>query len=377
MGRSLGPTRRIVVKLGTAALTRGTGRFDRAHFQALADDLSWAAKGRQLIIVSSGAIALGVERLELGFRPTDIANKQACAAVGQSKLIQAYEEALGPSGRLVAQVLLTHDDVQDRRRYLNARHALERLLGADVIPVINENDTVSVDEIKFGDNDALAALVAGLIGADGLFILSDVDGLYEEDPRKNASAQLLSEVPAVTPAILKLAGQSGTPVGSGGMATKVQAAAKVTELGIPCVITSGQVPGRLRQVLSGEEVGTFFRPVESRRPARAGWIAHALRPKGRLVVDDGARRAVTELHKSLLPSGIVRVDGNFAQGDPIDLADANGNPFARGLSTYSSEELRKIQGKQSSEIESVLGYRYLEEAVHRDDLAVLSNDRDG
>jgi len=364
--------KRVVVKIGTGALTLATGRFNRAHFEALAADLLAASEGRELVVVSSGAIALGVERLGYAARPKDIPGKQACAAVGQSRLMQAYEDALGRGGRKVAQVLLTHDDVQDRRRYLNARHVLNRLLLERVIPVINENDTVSVDELKFGDNDTLAGLVAGLVEADALVVLSDVEGLYDADPRGNPEARLIGEVEEITREILGLAGDTGTFVGTGGMATKVRAAARVTELGTSCVITSGAVPGRLSQVLGGEAVGTLFDARPVRRSARTAWIAHALRPKGKLFVDDGARRAVVEAKKSLLPSGIRKVEGSFEQGDPVDLVDLEGVAIARGLAAYSSDDLRKIAGRKSSEIDALLGYRYLDEAVHRDDLAMLA-----
>jgi glutamate 5-kinase len=363
--------RRVVVKIGTNALTNATGRFNRAHFEALSEDLLWAARDRELVVVSSGAVALGVERLGLPAKPKDIPGKQACAAVGQSRLMQAYEEAFGRAERRVAQVLLTHGDVQDRRRYLNVKHALERLIEANVVPIINENDTVSVDELKFGDNDTLAGLVAGGVEADALIILSDVEGLYTADPRKHPEAQLLTQVEAVTPELLGSAGGSGSQVGTGGMATKIRAAARVTELGVRCVITSGAVPGRLRAVLAGERVGTLFETTGSRRSARTAWIAHALKPKGRLLVDAGARDAVVVAKRSLLPSGLRSVEGEFGRGDPVDLVDVQGEVFARGLSAYDAGELRRIAGLKSADIEGVLGYRYLDEAVHRDDLAVL------
>jgi glutamate 5-kinase len=363
--------KRVVVKIGTNALTNATGRFNRAHFQALSEDLLWAAEGRELVVVSSGAIALGVERLGLPARPKDIPGKQACAAVGQSRLMRAYEEAFGRADRHVAQVLLTHEDVQDRRRYLNVKHTLERLLEVGVVPVINENDTVSVDELKFGDNDTLASLVAGVVEADVLVVLSDVEGLYTADPHKDPQAKLMTQVDAVTPQLLALAGDSGSAVGTGGMSTKVRAAARVAERGIGCVITSGALPGRLRAVLQGEPVGTFFTPAETRRSARMAWIAHALRPKGRLTVDAGAREAIVNGKRSLLPSGVKQVEGDFGRGDPVDLVDEQGTVFARGLSAYEGSELRRIAGRRSADIEPILGYRYIDEAVHRDDLAVL------
>ena len=367
---ALAVSKRVVVKIGTNALTNATGKFHRAHFERLARELLAIAQTREMIIVSSGAIALGVERLGLASKPKDIPGKQACAAVGQSRLMRAWEEALDP--RVVAQVLLTHSDVQDRRRYLNARHTLERLISDSVIPVINENDTVSVDEIKFGDNDTLAGLVAGLVGADALVVLSDVEGLFDADPREHADARLISTVTEVTKAMLASAGGSGSALGTGGMATKLRAAAKVSELGIRCVIAAGQRAGTLTRIFAAEEVGTLFEPISDRRDARAAWIAHALKPKGTVRVDAGARLAVLERKKSLLPSGITSVDGHFAHGDPVDLVAPDGSVFARGLAAYPADELRKIAGKKTSQIEATLGYRGLDEAVHRDDLVVLS-----
>jgi glutamate 5-kinase len=362
---------RVVVKIGTNALTNATGRFNRGHFEALAADLLDVAESRELVVVSSGAIALGIEGLGHASRPKDIPGKQACAAVGQSRLMRAYEEAFARRGRTVAQVLLTHEDVQERRRYLNARHTLARLLQERVVPIVNENDTVSVAEIKFGDNDILAALVAGLVEADALVVLSDVEGLFTADPRRDPSARLIPEVVDVDAAVLALGGASGSQAGTGGMATKVRAAAKVTELGIRAVICSGQQPGVVSRVLAGESLGTLFEPRESKRNARDAWIAHALRPKGRLVVDAGARRAVVALKKSLLPSGIRIVEGDFDKGDPVDLAEEGGAVFARGLAAYDADEMRRIAGRKSAEIEAILGYRYLDEAVHRDDLVEI------
>lgn len=367
---ALADAKRVVVKIGTNALTNATGRFHRPHFARLANELLSISKDRELVIVSSGAIALGVERLKLSAKPKDIPGKQACAAVGQSRLMRAWEEALDP--RLVAQVLLTHSDVQDRRRYLNARHALERLIADGVVPVINENDTVSVDEIKFGDNDTLAGLVAGLVSADALVILSDVDGLYDADPRSNPDAQLISTVETVTRTMLAAAGGSGSAVGTGGMATKLRAAQKVTELGVVCVIAAGQRPGTLTRVFDGEEEGTLFEAQPGRRDARTAWIAHALKAKGTVRVDAGARAAVENKGKSLLPSGIRGVDGNFSHGDPVDLTDEAGEVFARGLVAYGADELRRLMGKRTREIEATLGYRGLDEAIHRDDLALLA-----
>jgi len=366
---ALTKARRVVVKVGTNALTNATGRFHRGHFEQLAGEIAQAAASREVIVVSSGAIALGVERLQLEARPKDVPGKQACAAVGQSRLMRAWEEALHP--RPVAQVLLTHDDVQQRHRYLNARHALERLLEQRVIPIVNENDTVSADEIKFGDNDTLAGLVAGLVDADLLVILSDVDGLYEEDPRANPDAKRVPYVKELTREVLAKAGASGSKVGTGGMATKVRAAARATEQGIRCVVCAGLTAGRLGQVLAGDEVGTLFEATTHKTKARAAWIAHALKARGKLRVDEGAVRAVAERNKSLLPSGVRAVEGRFDRGDPVDIVGPSGEAFARGLAAYDSDELRRIAGKKTSQIEASLGYRGLDEAVHRDDLVLL------
>jgi len=371
MRSQLTQARRVVVKIGTNALTHATGRFDRDHFARLSQELLQVAKDHELVVVSSGAIALGIERMGLTARPREIPGKQACAAVGQSRLMRAYEESFAQADRVVAQILLTHEDVQDRRRYLNIKHTLARLLEERVIPIINENDTVSVDELKFGDNDTLAGLVASLVEADALVILSDVEGLFDADPRTKPDAKRIPHVAAITEEILALAGASGSEVGTGGMATKVRAAARATELGVGCVIASGEEPKSLSRALAGEDVGTYFAPRPGRRSARAGWIAHALFSKGKVWVDEGARRAVLEAKKSLLPSGVKRVEGQFDKGDPVDLVDPDGKPFARGLSAYSADELRLIAGHKSAEIEGLLGFRYLDEAVHRDDLAML------
>ncbi len=369
--RALGPARRLVVKIGTGVVTDAHGRFDAVHFARLTADLADAARGRELVVVSSGAIALGVERLGLTARPKDIPGKQAAAAVGQGVLMHRYESALGPAGFVTAQVLLTHDDFANRTRYLNARRALDCLLSQRVLPIINENDTVSVDEIKLGDNDSLAGLVVGLIEADLLVVLSDIDGLYTADPRTNPAATRIDQVAKVTPEIERLAGGSVSGMGTGGMLTKVRAARRAAEVGCPTVIASGWKIGSLLQILAGEPIGTLFLAGNEKLPSRKRWMAHALKPKGVLTVDDGAKKAVLVAKRSLLPSGVRSVAGAFKHGDPVDIADSSGAVFARGLAGYSSDELRRLAGKKTSEIELVLGYKYLDEVVHRDDLVEL------
>jgi len=371
MNARIGGAQRLVVKIGTGVLTDARGRFDAVRFARLTADLADAARGREMVIVSSGAVALGVERLGLSSRPKDIPGKQAAAAVGQGVLMNRYENALGPAGFVTAQVLLTHDDFSNRTRYLNARHSLERLIEQGALPIINENDTVSVAEIKLGDNDSLAGLVVGLIEADLLVILSDVDGLYTADPRSDKTAVKLDVVDKVTPDIERLAGGSVSGLGTGGMLTKVRAARRAAEAGAETVIAPGKMQGALLKVLAGEALGTRFKALEERLPARKRWLAHANKPKGTLKVDEGARKALVGSKRSLLPSGVREVVGQFKHGDAVDIAGPDGQVFARGLVAYSAEDLRKIAGKKTADIEAILGYKYLDEAVHRDDLVEL------
>jgi glutamate 5-kinase len=364
--------RRVVVKIGSAVLAGGDGGLDHARIDALADEIAAQhAAGREMVVVTSGAVAAGVLRLQLKQRPKVIPHKQAAAAVGQIGVMSAYESAFGRHGIKVAQVLLTRDDLSSRRRYLNAKHAVMTLLEWRVIPVVNENDTVVVEEIKLGDNDNLSALTAILIEADLLVVLSDVDGLHTADPRAVPGAALLPSVDAVTPAIEAMAGAGG-PLGTGGMATKIGAAKKACASGIATVIADGRRPGVLTAVLDGTgDVGTYFRPVADRLAARKQWIAYTLKPHGAIVVDDGARRAVVEQGRSLLPSGLREVRGTFGVGACVQCLDLHGREFARGLVSYSAAELDKIKGRHSREIESTLGYKVSDEVIHRDDLARL------
>ncbi|HUB10135.1 MAG TPA: glutamate 5-kinase [Myxococcales bacterium] len=363
--------RRLVVKVGTAVLTDPSGRFDASHFEALATELAEVARRRELIVVSSGAIALGVEALGLVARPTDLPGKQAAAAVGQCWLMHQYAQQLGRQHLAVGQMLLTHEDFADRRRYLNARQTLGALLAAKAVPVINENDTVSVEEIQLGDNDSLAALVVGLCDAELLVLLSDVEGLFDADPKAAADARLVEQVPEVTPEIEALAGGSRGGLGTGGMTAKVRAARRASDSGALTVIASGRRPGVLGALLRGENVGTIFGAPRPPLRARQRWIAHALHPKGLLVVDDGARDALRRRGSSLLPSGLTEVRGDFDRGEAVEIAGPDGKAFARGLAGYGSRELARLAGVRSGEIERVLGYKYLDEIVHRDDLVLL------
>ena len=365
--------RRVVVKIGSAVLAGTDGGLDRARIDALVDEIAAQhAAGREMVVVTSGAVAAGVVRLGLTQRPKLIPHKQAAAAVGQIGVMSAYETAFARHGIKVAQMLLTHSDLASRPRYLNAEHAVMALLEWRVVPIVNENDTVVVEEIKLGDNDNLSAETASLVGADLLVILSDVDGLYTADPRSHDDATLVATVDAVTPAIEAMAGVGG-PLGTGGMATKVAAAKKATASGIATVVADGRRPGVIGAVLAGAaDVGTFFRPVADRLARRKRWIAFTLKPGGTVVVDDGARRAIVEQGRSLLASGLREVRGEFGVGACVQCVDLAGQEIARGLVSYSAAELDKIKGRHSREIETTLGYKMGDEVIHRDDLVRLA-----
>jgi glutamate 5-kinase len=370
--RALPKVKRLVVKVGSGLISAPGRGLLPDRIGALADELAALAKdGREVVVVSSGAIASGMARLGLTQRPRSIPEKQAAAAVGQPALMWHYEQAFARHGIRVAQVLLTQEDISARPRYLNARNTLQVLLRFRVVPVVNENDTVAVEEIKVGDNDNLAALVAHLIDADLLVILTDVDGLYTGDPRVDPEARRLETVDAVTEEIERLVWDADGQVSVGGMSTKLEAARKVTSSGIPMVIASGRVPGTLRRVLRGEPLGTYFVPRGDRLAGRKRWIAFAVPPQGRLTVDAGARSALVERGKSLLPSGVVEVEGEFHAGEVVSLSAADGKEFARGLTNYDAAELRKIQGTKTKDLEERLGYKSFDEVIHRDNLVLL------
>ncbi len=358
---------RVVVKIGSRLLAEDTD----ARVAALAADAeALRDRGVDVVIVTSGAIALGWRRLGYAEKPKTIPGLQAAAAVGQGHLIHAYQRALATHGLAAGQVLLTHDDVRNRRRYLNARLAFAELLRAGAVPVVNENDTVSVDEIKFGDNDRLAALCTSLIEADALVILTDVDGLYDGDPA--AGATLIPDVRDIDREAVAVAGGSSTGgFGTGGMASKVEAARIAGRFGVVTVVTSGRRERPVTSILDGADAGTVFWPSVGRLQSRKHWIAYALKPAGTLVVDAGARRALVDGKKSLLPSGVKRVDGRFGAGDPVRVVDEAGVEFARGLCAFDADEIDKIAGKRSGDIGALLGYAAAEEVIHRDDLVLL------
>ncbi len=358
--------KRIVVKVGSGVLSGGGEGLHAATLRRLATEIAAArAGGAEVVLVSSGAILAGRERLKLEARPS-VQLKQAAAAVGQSRLMRAWETAFARSKITVAQVLLSGDDLRDRGRYLNARNTMLTLLRLGVVPIVNENDTVAVEEIKFGDNDGLSALVAGLVDASLLVLLTDQEGLYSDDPRSNPDARLISEVRAGAAAART--GKAG-PKGTGGMESKVRAASQAAEGGVLAVVANGMKAGTLASVLSGASTGTRFVPEEKPLDKRRQWLAFASKPKGRILVDAGAREALTGKGKSLLASGVKGVSGSFETGDVIGIA-VDGVEFARGLANYGSMDLAKIKGLKTSEIEGVLGSKPSDEVVHRDNLAV-------
>ena len=363
--------KRLVIKIGSSILASAEQGLNTKRLHAITKDISDIAdKGYEAVIVSSGAIAAGLKKLGLKEKPKDIKLKQAAAAIGQSSLMWAYEQGFADFHKKVAQVLLTRDDIANRLRYINAKNTLFALLSYGVIPVINENDPVAVDEIKFGDNDVLAALVACLVEADMLIILSDVEGLYTKDP-KHKDAELIGSVDEITPDIEKIAGGRGSALSTGGMYSKVLAAKQAINHGIPVVIMSGKKSGLLTNLLNGEKVGTYFKPNKERLSSKKGWIAYGLKSKGVVYLDDGAVKALTTQGKSLLPSGIIKVEGHFDIGDAVSCISKEGKKVAKGLTNYSSQDIDRIKGKKTSEIEKVLGYKYSDEVIHRDNLTVV------
>ncbi|HSE55292.1 MAG TPA: glutamate 5-kinase [Nocardioidaceae bacterium] len=364
---------RVVVKVGSSSLTTAEGGIDPSRVRALVETLAEVrARGAEVVLVSSGAIAAGLAPLGLPRRPGDLATQQAAASVGQGLLVHRYTEEFARHGQTVGQVLLTVDDMTRRSHYRNAYRTFAKLLEMGTVPIVNENDTVATSEIRFGDNDRLAALVAHLVHADLLLLLSDVEGLYDGHPAEPGT-RLLPEVTSdddLEGIAIGKAGSAG--VGTGGMQTKVEAARIATGAGIPVVLTSAEQATR---ALAGEQVGTMFHPTGRRRPTRLLWLAHATEPKGSLVLDDGAVRAVVERRASLLPAGITGVTGSFVGGDPVDLVDPLGVAVARGLVNYDSDELPALVGRSTRDLAKELGSSYEREVVHRDDLVLLRHRR--
>lgn len=363
---------RIVVKVGSSLVTNNGAGLDRDAISRWAGQIAALVnQGRQVVMVSSGAIAEGVQRLGWPRRPSELHELQAAAAVGQMGLARVYEDCFAAHGLVTAQVLLTHADLADRERYLNARSTLFTLLDLRVVPVINENDTVVTDEIKFGDNDTLGALVANLVEADALVILTDQTGLYSADPRKNPDARLIEVARAGDPELERMAGGAGSSVGTGGMITKVTAAKRAARSGAATVIAAGREPDVLIRLSAGERIGTELQAPLGRLAARKQWMADHLQTKGRIHVDAGAVSALLSGGKSLLPVGVQQVDGDFLRGDIVACIGPDGRELARGLVNYSASETRRIARQPSSQIEALLGYIDEPELIHRDNLVIL------
>ncbi len=364
----------IVVKIGTSSLTQPeTGQLALSTIATLAETLSdLKRQGHRVILVSSGAVGVGCARLGLTERPKAIALKQAVAAVGQGRLMRVYDDLFTTLQQPIAQVLLTRSDLVQRSRYLNIYNTFRELLGLGVIPVVNENDTVAVDELKFGDNDTLSALVASLVEADWLFLLTDVDRLYSADPRSVPDAQPIALVSSIKElAELQIqTGSQGSQWGTGGMVTKISAARIAIAAGVRTVITQGRFPRNIEKIIAGEPLGTHFEPQPEPTSARKRWIAYGLIPAGKLYLDAGAIAAISQAGKSLLAAGIKAVEGEFDTQEAVQLCDSNGNEIARGLVNYNSEELQKIRGYHSREIPQILGYAGAETVVHRDNLVL-------
>lgn len=369
----LSKVHRVVIKLGSYVLTTPSGKLDRKVFTDVTQSVvHLRAQGIDCILVSSGAIASGIGRLGLKARPRLLEQEQAAAAIGQIRLMGLYDRLFTGHDMPVAQILLTHGDLRDRKRFVCARQTLNSVLAYGAVPIINENDTTVVDEIRFGDNDYLSSLVTNLAQADLLVILTDIDGFYDSDPRVNPDARLIGLLENIDEDTEKLALGPSSRVGRGGMATKLKAAKTAATYGIPTVIANGKKPGTLRAVFDGEPVGTLILPQKNKLTGKKHWIAYTLKPQGALVLDDGARDALEQRLRSLLPSGIVSVEGDFDAGECVSCRDASGREFARGLTAYSSEAVKKIKGLKTAEISAALGRPVNREVIHRDDLVVFS-----
>lgn len=364
--------RRVVVKVGSNVLTEDHGLNLKAIRSISRQICRLIDGGIEIILISSGAMASGIRKVGLDKRPDEIPKRQAIAAVGQAGLIMEYEKAFARYHKKVAQILLTGDDLNNRKRYLNARNTLCMLLSWQVVPIINENDTVMIEEIQFGDNDNLAAMITLLMDADILVNLTDIDGLYTKDPRTSSDADFIPMVSTIGEDIKKIASDIPGALGTGGMLSKINAAKKVTAAGIPMVIANGGRPDVLKKLFSGKDVGTFFTPKKKKLKSRKCWIAFTLKPKGVIRIDDGAAEAILNRGKSLLPSGIVGVEGEFGVGAPVEFRNTDDETLGTGLVNYSSTDILKIMGLKSSQIKNRLGHKPYDDVIHRDNLAVTA-----
>lgn len=367
---TLAHAKKILIKVGSAVLT-GKDGLDLKVVDAFVKDMSnLVKKGYSIVLVTSGAIVSGKHRMRITEKLKSIPEKQAAAAIGQGRLMRVYSKSFEKNGLYVAQILLTLSDVTDRQRYLNIRNTLSVLTEWGAIPIINENDTVAVDEIKFGENDNLAAMIANIIEADLFINLTSIDGLYDCNPTVSKKARLIRVVREFSEEIESAATAETSSAGTGGMKSKVQAAKKVTAIGIPCIIAPGKRKNVLTDIMAGKEIGTLFLPMANRLNSKKYWIAFTLRPRGKLVIDDGAKKALLEKGKSLLPSGIIGVEGNFNQGDPVSCVGRDGSILAKGIVNFSSMEINKIKGVKSGQINQILGHKDYDEVIHRDNLAI-------
>ncbi|MBN1333264.1 MAG: glutamate 5-kinase [Synergistales bacterium] len=370
--KDLGNATRIVVKVGTSSITHSNGKLDLLKMEKLARDVSDLRNmGKEVIIVSSGAVGAGIGAMDYRESPLTLPLMQALSAVGQGALMHMYEKFFSEYSCKVAQVLLTWDIFDDRLKYLNACNTLGTLLDLGVIPIINENDTVVVDELKFGDNDKLSAMVGSLVNTDLLIILTDIDGLYDDDPRKNPKASFVRKVEEITPEMETRSGTKGSSLSSGGMYTKLQAAKMTMASGIPLVIANHQVPRVVRRIVEGEDIGTLFVPKVDSCQARKRWIAFGRMSQGSIQIDQGAVKALTEKGKSLLPSGVVSVSGKFSRGTVVHVLSPENRRIAKGVVNYSAEEISRIAGKQTDMIADILGHKDYDEVIHRDNLVIL------
>ncbi len=364
--------KRVVIKIGSSVLTNEHGGINEGIFDLIAAEISKIkTSGLEVILVSSGAIAAGMKKLNIDKKPDDIVMKQALAACGQNTLMGIYENSFSKNGQLTAQVLLTHAGFSDRKRFITARKTVFKLLKMGIIPVINENDAVANEEIMVGDNDNLAALVISLIEGDLLILLTNIDGLYSCDPNKIEDAKLLSLIKEVNGDIEKYAGKTYGKTTTGGMVTKIQAVKSAAAFGVPTIIANGKVPANISGIFDGQDVGTFFLPSLEKLTGRKHWIAYALKPLGTIFIDDGAKKAITDSGKSLLPSGIKSVEGDFDIGELVVCVDSDDKEVARGLTSYSASDIKKLAGQKTSNIQKILGYKYSDEIINRDDLVVL------
>ncbi|MBI4410926.1 MAG: glutamate 5-kinase [Deltaproteobacteria bacterium] len=369
--RIIKQTKRLVLKIGSSVLTVDGGVRPGIVRDIARQVALLKKKGIEVVLVSSGAIACGMGILKLKKRPREIPQKQAVAAIGQPVLVRHYSQAFQKAGLHVAQILLTRDDLKDRHRFLTAKHAFQELFRAGVVPVVNENDSVAVEEIQVGDNDQLSALVSHLVDADLLLILTDIDGFYDKDPRRSKGACRIGLVENVDEDAFKLAEGTQNEKSTGGMTTKLKAAYQAAFYGVPTWVVGGNDPKIISKVMAGEDVGTLFLPRSETLSSRKYWIGYTLKATGQIVVDEGAVMALRDKKKSLLPSGIVGVKGDFDIGDAVEILTPDQKLIARGLTAYSSREIEKIKGRKSTEIEKILGYKYYDEVVNRDDLVIL------